>query len=255
MKNVLRIGLVALVLSGCGSKEETPAEVPAPPSESAVQKAPDLSQAGSVSGRVRFEGTPPATREVSVKGNPECSVHHAGGMIPQEEFLVKDGNLQNVFVYVKAGLEGYSFPVPTEPVTVDNNKCVYVPRVIGAQTGQPIHLLNSDETLHNVHAFAQENKSFNLGLPFKGLKQVKRFDRLEVMVKLKCDVHPWMTGYIGVLPHPYFQVTGEDGAFELKNLPPGTYEIVAWHEKLGTKSQSVTIGPTEAKTADFLFTA
>lgn len=255
MKRLILIGLVSALLVGCNSKEEAPTvtsdvskEVPA-----SAGQTPDLSQAGSVSGRVRFEGAVPEMRDLSVKGNPECSVHHAGGTIAQEELIVKDGNLKNAFVYVKSGLEPYAFPTPTEPVTLDNRLCMYVPHVTGAQVNQPINVLNSDATLHNVHAMAQKNKGWNLGLPFQGLKQVKRFAEAEVMVKFKCDVHPWMSGYLGVLPHPYFKVTGEDGTFELKDLPPGTYEVEVWHEKLGTQSQSITIGPREAKTSDFVF--
>lgn len=255
MKNALMALSILMALSGCGSpaKDEAPAQAPSASAPAVEKKALDLSQAGVVQGVVRFNGTPPETRDLSVRGNPECAVMHPGGMIAQEEFLMKDGLLQNVFVYVKSGLEAYDFPAPSEPVIVDNNQCRYAPHVVGAQVGQPIHLVNSDPTLHNVRANAQTNKPWNLGLPLQGMKQVKSFSQPEVAVKLKCDVHPWMSGYIGVLAHPYFQVTGADGSFSLKNLPPGTYELAAWHEKLGEQTQTVTLAPGQTQTIDWTF--
>ena len=188
-----------------------------------------------------------------MRGNPECAVFHAGGSVLSEDLLSQGGKLQNVFIYVKEGLEGYSFAPPSEPVIMNNEKCLYVPHVTGVQVGQPVTLLNSDPTLHNIHSYAKNSKQWNLGLPFQGMKQTKKFEAAEVMVTLKCDVHPWMTGYIGVLTHPYFSVTGKDGAFELKNLPPGDYLIDAWHEKLGAQSQTITIGPQETKEITFTY--
>lgn len=172
-----------------------------------------------------------------------------------DELLVKEGAVQNSFVYIKSGLESHSFTPPTEPVLMDNKACIYVPRVMGAQVNQPVILQNSDATLHNVHSYGKANKSFNLGLPFQGMKQTKKFTAPEVMVTMKCDVHPWMLGYIGVLEHPYFAVTSEDGTFELKNLPPGEYVVEAWHEKLGVQSQTVRIEPREAKEIVFNYPA
>ncbi|MBI2095800.1 MAG: hypothetical protein HYT89_06500 [Candidatus Omnitrophica bacterium] len=247
-----------MTLAGCGKPAE---KVPSPGAEAPQALAPppespaDLSQAGAVKGRVFYEGPAPAPREIPVKGNPECAVFHPGGNVKSEELLARDGFLKNVFVYVKEGLEHVRFDAPQEPVVIDNKNCVYVPHVSGAQVGQPVELRNSDPTLHNVHSYAENSKNWNLGLPFQGMKQVKKFEAAEVMVTLKCDVHPWMIGYLGVLAHPCFQVTGDGGEFELKNLPPGRYLIEAWHEKLGTESQTVEIGPQETKTIEFRFKA
>ncbi len=247
-------GLFLVILSGCGGSKETAAPLaPEAPTAASTQKTPDLSSAGSVSGRVLFEGEAPAPKGTSVKGNPECAVLHAGGSVLSEELLVKDGGLGNAFVYVKEGLEGYVFEAPKEPVTILNKGCVYAPHVAGAQVGQEVIFLNKDATLHNIHAYPKANKAFNLGLPLVGMKQTKKFTASEVMVPLKCDVHPWMLGYIGVLPHPYFTVTDTSGNFELKNLPAGEYSIEVWHEKLGVQSQKIKIEPQQNQNLEFKF--
>jgi len=246
--------------TGCGAKDESalpqasgPSEVSSPASAGA--KTVDLTLAGSVRGKIIFEGTTPEPKQLSVKGNPECAVLHPGGMIASEELVVKESVLQNVFVYVKQGLEGYSFTLPVSAHVVENKRCAYVPHVSGVMVGQEVQFLNQDPTLHNIHSYPKNSKAFNLGLPLVGMKQTKKFDSPEVMVPLKCDVHPWMLGYVGVLPHPYFQVSAADGTFELKNLPPGEYVVEAWHEKLGVRTQNVTITPNETKEIEFKFEA
>ena len=121
--------------------------------------------------------------------------------------------------------------------------------------GQKIVIRNSDPTLHNVHAVPTINAEFNQGQPFQDMELEKSFDKPEVMVRFKCDVHPWMTSYMGVLDHPYFAVSGTDGAFSIEGLAPGTYVLAAWHETLGEQTQSVTIGPNETVEASFDFSA
>lgn len=250
---------MSLSSAGCGPKApeaEIKSETSSPEGKpSGEARMVDAALAATLKGRVFFEGEAPKSSSISVRGNPECAVLHPNGQIPSEEILVADGNLQNVFVYIKEGLEGYAFETPAEPVTIDNKNCVYLPHVTGARVNQPVVFLNSDSTLHNIHAFPKNSKPFNLGLPFSGMKQTKKFTASEVMVSLKCDVHPWMLGYVGVLEHPYFSVTKSHGTFELPNLPPGDYEVEAWHEKLGAQSQTVTIGPRETKEIEFRFKA
>ena len=260
LKNFPGILMLAAILfiSGCGSKEEAKPETPAAQETAAtgtIKKTLDLSSTGSLKGRVLFEGDAPAPKKIPVQGNPECAVLHPGGAVVSEEMLVQNGGLQNVFVYVKEGLEAYSFDTPKEPVTIINSKCVYSPHVMGVQTNQELIFMNQDATLHNIHAYPKLNKPFNLGLPIVGMKQTKKFTQTEVMIPVKCDVHPWMQGYIGVLDHPYFTVTDAEGNFELKNLPPGEYTIEAWHEKLGVQSQKIKIEPQQAQTAEFKFSA
>lgn len=250
--------LMVLVLAGCNEKASSPEASIAveTPKETAVQaKSIDSSKAGNLKGRISFAGEAAAPKELSVKGNPECAALHANGTILSEELLVKDGGLKNAFVYIKEGLEGYTFPVPAEPVIVSNEKCVYVPHVAGAQVGQAVNFHNSDSTLHNVHAYAKTNKGFNLGLPFANMKQTKIFTQTEVAVSLKCDVHPWMLGYIAVLPHPFFAVTDEKGVFEIKDLPAGEYTVEVWHEKLGVQTQKIKIEAQGAAEANFEFKA
>ena len=164
-----------------------------------------------------------------------------------------DGSLQNVFVYVKDGLGALKFPVPATPLVLDQKGCQYRPHVFGVQAGQPIEILNSDATLHNIHAWPQANQEFNVGQALQGMKDTHVFTTQEVMVPFRCDVHRWMNSFVGVVAHPFFAVTGADGAFQLKGLPPGTYTLEAWHEKFGTKTASVTIGAKESKDVAFTF--
>ena len=240
---------VLVLASGCGKKEEASAPEG---QQSAGTRTVDSATAGAISGKVLFSGTVPERKELPIKGNPECSAL-THGVILSEDLLSKDGKLQNVFVYVKKGLENYKFDVPAEAVEIDNTNCIYVPHVAGAQAGQQIKFLNNDPTLHNIHAFPKNQPGFNIGLPFQGMKQTKKFGVEEVMVPLKCDVHPWMLGYVGILPHPYFAVSGEDGSFTIKNLPPGDYVLEAWHETLGTKELPVTVSATQTKDVEFKF--
>ncbi|MBI4000033.1 MAG: carboxypeptidase regulatory-like domain-containing protein [Candidatus Omnitrophica bacterium] len=142
--------------------------------------------------------------------------------------------------------------MPTIPITLDQKGCQYHPHVLGVQVGQPFEMVNSDPTLHNIHSLAEKSAQFNLGMPIENMRLKKKFENPEIMVKLKCDVHPWMSAYIGVLSHPFFSVSGSDGAFEIKDLPAGEYTIEAWHEKYGTQTQKITVGE-ESATADFTF--
>jgi plastocyanin len=164
-----------------------------------------------------------------------------------------DGSLQNVFVYVKDGLGALKFPVPATPLVLDQKGCQYRPHVFGVQVGQTIEILNSDNTLHNIHAWPQANAEFNKGQALQGMKDTHVFSTQEVMVPFRCDVHRWMNSFVGVIGHPFFAVTGADGSFQLQGLPPGTYTIEAWHEKFGTKTASVTIGAKESKDVAFSF--
>ncbi len=246
-----------LLVSGCGPKQEAAlveeAGSPEVKPAAVVKQAVDPATAGGVKGKVTFSGEAPPPQKISVQGNPECAAFHADGSIASEELLVKGGLVQNAFVYIKEGLEGSSFEPPKEAATIDNKQCIYVPHVTGVQVNQPVILLNSDPTLHNVHSYSKNSKAWNVGLPIQGMKQTKKFEAAEIMVALKCDVHPWMKGYIGVLPHPYFSVTGESGEFEIKNLPAGEYTIEVWHEKLGAQSQKVKIEPQAEQTIEFIF--
>jgi plastocyanin len=243
---------VALALlaaaSGCGSDTGAPG---APPADA---KRVDMSKAGSVSGRIAFEGPVPQNPPMNMSGDPFCVKAHPNGAA-FENYIVTDGGLDNVFVYVKDGLNGYAFDMPSEPVKLDQQGCRYVPHVFGVRAGQPIEIGTSDATAHNVHALPRANTAFNFGLDIPGTRQKRTFKNQEVLIQLKCDVHSYMQAYVGVVAHPYFTVTARGGAFDLKDLPPGTYTIEAVHEKLGAQTERVTIGEKESKSVAFTFKA
>lgn len=210
-------------------------------------------ETASVSGKVTFDGKAPKPKKLPTDTEPQCAAMHADSPLMSEEVVVGDnGALKNVFVYVKSGIKG-DYPCPKEPVMIDQKGCRYEPHVFGMHTGQMLVIKNSDDTLHNIHALPNNNDEFNFGQPSGAADKKKTFMKSDVMVKFKCDVHTWMSAYVGVLEHPFYSVSGADGAFSLKNLPAGDYEIVAWHEKYGEQSAKLKVGDGEAKTQDFKF--
>jgi plastocyanin len=179
------------------------------------------------------------------------------GANPQSDavLIAADGGLANVFVYIKDAFDGYAFDTPSEPVTMDQKGCVYAPRVFGVRVGQPVKIVNSDATVHNVHALPMQNQEFNESQPRAGMSTTRIFTVPEVMVRFKCDFHGWMTAYVGVMSHPFFAVTDAKGAFSISGLPPGTYTLEAWHETFGTRTQQVTIAPSGQQTVALTFSA
>ena len=255
---VLGVALsVSVTACGGGSQEGSkPAATTAAPAASAGGSKVDSATAGDIKGTITLTGTAPKNEPIRMNADPICVKQTASqGAQTQETFLLNGDKLGNVFVYVKDGLGSYSYDPPSGNVTLDQRGCRYTPHVFGVRVGQQIEIVNSDPTLHNIHAIPKANPEFNNGQPIQGMKMNHTFKAKEVMVPFKCDVHGWMNAYVGVLDHPYFAVTKEDGSFEIKNLPPGTYTIEAWHEKLGATTQSVTIGAKESKDVNFTFDA
>ncbi|HLG19121.1 MAG TPA: carboxypeptidase regulatory-like domain-containing protein [Bdellovibrionota bacterium] len=209
--------------------------------------------AATVSGKVNFKGTPPAAKPIKMNADPNCMKLHAKAVMTDYVIVNKNGTLKNAFVYVKDGLTGKSFTASTTAVTFDQRGCQYAPHVFGMMVNQPLNILNSDPTLHNVHAMPKASKQFNAGMPVKDMKITRKFEKPEIMVPIKCDVHPWMKAYVGVLDHPYYSVTNDEGAFEIKDLPVGKYTVTAWHEKYGTKDMSITVEVGKPATIDFTF--
>jgi len=210
--------------------------------------------ASTITGTINFNGTPPALRPIAMTAEPVCDKKHAGGA-PNEALVLGPGNsMGNVMVYVSGGLPaGKTYPAPTTPVTFNQDGCVYKPHVIGLMAGQPTKILNSDGILHNIHTLPKVNAAFNRGQPATVKEMTTNFPKAEGVFQVKCDVHPWMQAYIGVFTHPFFSVTAADGKFTLSGLDPGTYEVTAWHERLGVQKATVTVAANETKTQAFKF--
>jgi carboxypeptidase family protein len=221
-----------------------------------THQPPLPAQGGStVSGKVKFTGAKPALPKIDMSEEPKCKAKYQG--MPTEESVVvnPNGTLADVFVYVKSGLPaGYKAPAPAGPVTIDQDGCRYHPHVLGILVGQKLAIKNSDGILHNIKAKGVKNRPFNISQPTSMVSE-RTFTAPEVMVALECNVHGWMRAFLGVLPHPFFAVSGTDGSFTIKGLPAGTYTIEAWQEKYGTQTATVTVTGTDTKTADFTFAA
>ncbi|MEQ1910397.1 MAG: carboxypeptidase regulatory-like domain-containing protein [Vicinamibacterales bacterium] len=211
--------------------------------------------ASSITGVVTFAGSAPALRPLSMDAEPVCAKVHAGKPLMPEVLVLGTGNtMANIMVWVSKGLPaGKTFPVPAAPIVLEQKGCQYMPHVMGGMVGQPYKILNSDGILHNIHTLPKVNASFNRGQPATVKEMSTAFPKAEDMFQVKCDVHPWMSAYIGVFTHPFFSVTGADGKFTISGLDPGTYELTAWQERLGTQTASVTVAANEAKTQAFKF--
>lgn len=237
---------ILTVSLACGGGKTAPAA----PAAATV----DPATAATITARVTFEGTPPPPEMITLTGDPKCVSENGAPQRASESIIVgPDGALENVFVYVKDGLGPYAFPVPTQPVMLDQDKCRFTPRVLGVRVGQPLQIHNGDPLLHNVRSNAVINQAFNKSTPVEGMSFDHAFATREVMVPFKCDVHGWMAAYVGVVDNPFFGTTAPDGKVVLANLPPGTYTIEAWHEALGTKTQQITVGAKESKDVSITF--
>ena len=202
---------------------------------------------GSIKGAIKLDGKAPKREPLNMKADPFCAKQQSG--LDEEVVVASGGGLKNVVVRIAKGV---SKPpaAPTDPAVIDQNGCMYRPRVVVAQAGQPVEIRNSDQTLHNVHTYKGPATLFNVA-QVQGMPAIKKkFPTVGDVIKFKCDVHPWMTGYVLVTDNKFHAVTGDDGSFDIKDVPPGKYTIEAWHEKLGTKTQEVTVAadkPVELK--------
>jgi len=206
----------------------------------------------SLKGTAKFEGTAAKPSRIDMSADPLCAKGRSTPATTEDIVVGADGGLANVVVYVSDGLSSHSFPPPQQPATLEQKGCQYRPHVLALQANQKLEVVNSDETPHNIHPTPNNNREWNMSQPH-GVPLEQSFAREEIAIPVKCNVHPWMRGYIAVFKHPYFAVTDKNGGFELKDLPPGTYTITAWQEKLGTQIQKVTVAAGESKTLDFAF--
>jgi len=245
----------AFTLASCGggsSTTEAPKTADSGTAPAGPAPTPDLDNGGTVTGKVTFDGTAPKMAILDVSANPVCQKAHASAPLRSEEVVVNpNGTLKNVFVWVSAGLPDKTWQVPTTPVEIDQNGCEYKPHVIALMAGQPLSIKNSDPTNHNIHPQPSVNQEFNESQAPGTPAISKTFPRQEIMIPVKCNVHNWMRSYISVVSHPFFAVTGDDGTYTIKGLPPGTYTIEIVHEKYGKQQQQVTVGAKESKNLDF----
>ena len=217
-----------------------------------------LMAGGSITGTITYEGKIPKLKKFDMAIEPICVQKHETDPVRftgrSEALVLGDENtLGNIFVQVIAGLPKKEYSPPDTPVVIDQNGCTYAPHVLALMVGQPLKFLNSDGVLHNLHTLPEENDEFNVTMP-KFLKEtIRTFEYAEGMFPIKCDVHPWMGGFVAVLDHPFFAVTQKDGVYKIEGLDPGDYEIEFWHEKLGIRNASVSVKGDETQTFDFVF--
>ena len=244
--------VLALLLIGCNKSQ--PSEHAQPAASASPQKpviSVDKSTLGAIAGTISFKGAVPKLPALDMGQDPACPADPQ----PPDVVVLNNGKLANVFVYIKSDLGQNSFSPPSEPVVLDQRGCRYVPHVVGLMVGQPLKILNNDNALHNVHPMPKQNDEWNESQMPRGQAILKTFQHPEMMMPVRCNQHPWMQMYVNVMEHPFFAVSGGDGSFQIKDLPPGEYMLAAVHEKFGEQTTRITIRPQQGVTANFVFTA
>jgi plastocyanin len=242
-KSLIRIAALTLMICMCSR--------PAVIAGSPLPLTSRTTGTSTVRGAVRLDGTAPSPAPVNMAADPICAKQHPTPVLSQDVVTEAQGNLQNVVVFIAEGLGDQTFELPSQPVVIDQRGCMYQPHVLAMRANQRLEVVNHDPTSHNIHPIPANNREWNKSEP-PGSKAEETFLREEVAIPVKCNIHPWMRAYVAVFKHPYFAVTGKDGSFDLRNLPAGTYTIKAWHEKLGTSIQKITVGANETKVIDFV---
>ena len=236
-------------LAGCRGEEPAAPTTTQPAAQPAA--AVDPATAATIVGKVNFKDGKPRRAPINMGADAACKAMHTSPQLTEEEVVNDNGTLRWATVYVKDGLGGKTFPPSTQMVHLDQKGCVYTPHVVGVMANQEVHIANSDQTTHNIHPVPKVNREWNESQPPGAGALTKAFAREEMAIPVKCNIHPWMRSYIHVFSHPFFAVTGEDGSFQIKGLPPGDYTLVVWHEKYGEVEQKVTVAAKESKTVDF----
>ncbi len=239
-----------LLLGGCGGKDDAPPTKPAKPpvaevevDEEPAEEVEEVSdvEMGAAHGMIRFGGTPEEAAVLVMSGDPWCVEHHPEGVVRSDALIVNGDALVNAFVWIDHDFDGMEFDVPEDDVIIDQVNCLYVPRISGAHLDQTVMAKTSDDTLHNIHTKPKANREANFAMPKGSKPKELRFKKEEVMIEVVCDVHPWMKGWIGIVAHPFFAVTGEDGSWAFDGVPAGTYTVKVWHEVAGTSSFELTV--------------
>lgn len=250
---VCGLAAMAWAFTGCGGGGDTKTAEKQPAAAEGGAVYQPTGDEGTVTGKVAFPGVAPKAKAILMDADSVCAAKHKEPVYPETVVANKNATLRNVFVYVKTGLEGKTFAVPSDPVTIDQDGCQYKPHVLGIRAKQNLKVVTSDDTTHNIHPMPKVNREWNVSQPPKADPIIQTFSRAEVSVPVKCNQHPWMKAFIHVVDNPFFAVTGDDGTFELKGLPPGNYEIEAVHEQYGAQTMKVTVAAKGAATADFSF--
>jgi len=245
----LLVAVTLVALAGCSK----PAPEPKPVAEKVVYFKVDPATAGTISGKILFTGKAAPAKKVDMEEDPQCNKLHKTPVLDRPVAVNKNGTLANVFVYIKGGLEGKKFEPPSFAAVMDQKGCWFEPRVLGIQTGQEFAVTNSDPVTHNIHPRAHVNREWNQSQPAGSPPLQRRYVAREIMIRVKCNIHSWMHAWIGVVDNPYFEVTGSDGSFTLKNVPPGEYTIAAWQEELGEQEQHVTVAASGKAEVAFTF--
>lgn len=245
--------LVSFAAAGCGKSGQVPATSGA---AGATATAPvDAATAGSISGTVVLDGKAPRMRTINMAAEPSCAKEHSTPATSQDALVGKDGALENAVVYLEGDFSKYKFDAPARPATITQKGCMYDPHIVVLETGQTFQVVNSDPVTHNIHPLPKDNREWNESQPPGAAPIDQTFAHPEIPIPVKCNIHPWMKAYVAVFAHPYYAVTGPDGSFELKNVPPGSFTLVAWHELYGTSRQQIVVGAKEAKTLKVTFQA
>lgn len=248
---LLLLVFAAMLGASCKQKKKSPV-TDDEDSATAKPKYVSKNDEGEVKGVINFDGTAPERKKIDMGQDANCA--KAGGDTLSDEALVANGKLQNVFIYVKGGpADRFTFTIPSEPAVLDQVGCRYTPRILGMMANQTLRVLNSDQTTHNVHPSPKNNAEWNQVQAANGAPIEKKFSKPETLIPIKCNQHPWMTAHVGVLSHPFYGVSAADGTYSIKNLPPGDYTLVAYHETMGEKTQKITVGAKGTVTQDFSF--
>jgi plastocyanin len=242
----------ALVGIGCSRKTETAPATKSPQPAVTYFKV-DPATAASITGTIRYKGKVLPHKPIDMSEDPACVAAHHGKASDESLQVGRGGALEDAFVYIKSGMEGKNFETPSEAVVIDQNGCWFQPHVLGVQTNQLVKIVNSDPVTHNIHPMAEVNRAWNHSQGPGDPPLERKFTKPEIMIPVKCNIHGWMHAYIGVLDHPYFSVSKNDGTFTIGNLPPGTYTLAVWQEKLGTQEQTITITPQQHAVVDFTY--